>query len=69
MLVRYHSTRAYRLYDPKAKKVVISNDALFDESKSWDWNSSKSYSAKKGVTLELESESAPDIENTAAKGK
>ena len=30
--------KAYRLYDPHTKKVVVSRDVLFDESRSWGWN-------------------------------
>ena len=31
-------SKAYRLYDPVAKKVVISRDVVFEEDKSWDWD-------------------------------
>jgi hypothetical protein len=34
ILVGYHSTGAYKLYDPKSKKFVFSKDVKFDESKS-----------------------------------
>lgn len=32
-------SKAYRLYDPKQQKIVVSRDVHFDETKSWDWNS------------------------------
>jgi hypothetical protein len=35
ILVGYHSTGAYKIYDPKSKKVVFNKDVKFDESKSW----------------------------------
>ncbi|KAL0682068.1 hypothetical protein Bca4012_048915 [Brassica carinata] len=31
-------SKAYRLYDPVAKKIVVSTDVIFDEKKSWDWS-------------------------------
>lgn len=30
-------SKAYRLYDPITKKIIISNDVLFEEEESWDW--------------------------------
>ena len=31
-------SKAWRLYDPVTKMIVISKDVVFDEDKSWDWN-------------------------------
>ena len=31
-------SKAWRLYDPVMKKIVISKDVIFDEDKSWVWN-------------------------------
>ena len=33
ILVGYHSTGAYKLFDPLSKKIVISNDVIVDETK------------------------------------
>lgn len=33
-------SKAYRLYDPVEKKIIIRRDVLFDEEKSWDWDQS-----------------------------
>ncbi|XP_013632898.1 PREDICTED: uncharacterized protein LOC106338479 [Brassica oleracea var. oleracea] len=31
-------SKAYKHYDPVAKKIVVSRDVIFDEKKSWDWS-------------------------------
>ena len=31
--------KAYRLYDPRGDKVLISRDIVFDEKTAWDWSS------------------------------
>lgn len=33
-------SKAYRLFDPIAKKVIISRDVIFEEEKQWDWDAS-----------------------------
>uniref|UniRef100_A0A0D2ZYS7 Retroviral polymerase SH3-like domain-containing protein n=1 Tax=Brassica oleracea var. oleracea TaxID=109376 RepID=A0A0D2ZYS7_BRAOL len=30
-------SKAYRLYDPTTKKIIISKDVRFDEEKMWNW--------------------------------
>ncbi|KAG7536831.1 Integrase catalytic core [Arabidopsis suecica] len=32
------SLKAYRLFDPTTKKIIVSRDVIFDESKNWSWN-------------------------------
>jgi len=34
-------SKAYRLFDPIAKKIVISKDVMFDEGESWNWGRSE----------------------------
>ena len=31
------TSKAYKLYDPLTKKVVVSRDVIFDEKKTWTW--------------------------------
>lgn len=33
-------SKAYKLYDPISKRIVVSRDVKFEEDKSWDWNNS-----------------------------
>lgn len=30
-------SKAYRLYDPEGKRILISKDVRFDEGERWDW--------------------------------
>jgi transposase InsO family protein len=34
-------SKAYKLYDPVDKKIIISRDVVFEESKAWEWNKSQ----------------------------
>lgn len=38
ILVGYHSSGGYKLFDPVNKQVVISKVVIVDELKEWDWN-------------------------------
>jgi len=37
ILLGYHSTRAYKLYDSISKKVQISRDVIIYENEAWKW--------------------------------
>jgi hypothetical protein len=32
-------SKAYRLYDPVAKRILVSHDVVFDARRAWDWQS------------------------------
>lgn len=36
-----NQSKAYKLYNPTTKKIVISRDVIFDESATWPWNDNK----------------------------
>jgi hypothetical protein len=33
-------SKAYRLFDPISKKIIVSRDVVFEENKGWNWNMS-----------------------------
>jgi len=37
VLIGYHETCGYKLYDPNSNHVSTSRDVYVDESSSWDW--------------------------------
>lgn len=39
VLVGYHVTGAYKLFDPKKSKMFTCRDVVFEEKKGWEWNS------------------------------
>ena len=69
-------SKVYRLYDPKACKVIVSRDVVFDEHKSWNWNKQgkavsneeetlafPSYGAEEPPLEEKEQRNASDVGN------
>ena len=32
-------SKAYRVYNPATKRIIVSRDVQFDEGKFWEWNS------------------------------
>ena len=37
ILIGYHSTSGYKLFDPVSKQVVINKDVIIYELKEWQW--------------------------------
>ena len=53
------TSKAYKLYDPLTKKVVISRDVIFDEKKTWTWEEKITVNQQIPVDLEEEQTEAP----------
>ncbi|CAO2038735.1 unnamed protein product [Urochloa humidicola] len=46
-------SKAYRLYDPRARRVHVSRDVIFDENRAWSWEESGDGEAEGGVGSEF----------------
>ncbi|GJZ91527.1 zinc finger, CCHC-type containing protein [Tanacetum coccineum] len=44
-------SKAYKLYNPKSKKVVVARDVSFDESKSWTWETNTRSMSRKALYI------------------
>lgn len=66
ILVVYHSTRAYKLYNLVSKEIKFSRDVVVMENEAWDWkNSDKSTDAtpvsfETGLDIETEAVEVPN---------
>ena len=52
VLLGYHPTGAYKLYDPRIRKVVINKDVM-DETRCWNWETNTARSIEKTVVVNL----------------
>lgn len=57
VMVDYHSTGGYKLFDPQTNQVSVSRDVVIDEASEWDWQQSVSGSSQSKVILADEVES------------
>jgi hypothetical protein len=60
ILVGYHRTGAYRLYNPITDKVEISRDVKVIENDNWDWKQKST--SKKAYEVDLDDDSAQNNE-------
>jgi len=60
ILIGYHPTGAYKLYDPRMWKAVISRDVLIDETKGWNWEINATDSCEIKVIMNLEDKQSED---------
>ncbi|KAL1225767.1 Retrovirus-related Pol polyprotein from transposon TNT 1-94 [Cardamine amara subsp. amara] len=42
-------SKAYKLYDPTTRKVIVSRDVIFDEKKGWDWSTTNQTDGEPGM--------------------
>jgi len=45
-------------YDPVSRRVLVSRDVVFDETRGWDWNSSVEHAASMAEELSIDFELA-----------
>ncbi|KAK2398342.1 putative mitochondrial protein [Trifolium repens] len=63
ILIGYHPTGAYKLYDPVTNKVHISRDVIVNENEQWKWDNETTYSSEKSYIFP---ESSDESENEVA---
>ncbi|CAJ2663992.1 unnamed protein product [Trifolium pratense] len=60
-------SKAYKLYDPVNKKIIVSRDVVFEEGTEWNWNDKKKAAASSSNNNDLISDET-DIEEEAKNG-
>jgi len=60
ILIGYHPTGVYKLYDPRMRKVVISRDVLIDETKGWNLEINAADNGERNVIVNLEDKQSKD---------
>jgi hypothetical protein len=56
-------SKGYKLYDPSNKRVIISKDVVFEESKSWQWENDKSKKQTESDSTSSSGEQDANIED------
>ncbi|CAJ2658384.1 unnamed protein product [Trifolium pratense] len=58
-------SKAYKLYNPKEKKIIVSRDVVFEENKSWNWDKK----AESSKNVQYGSDNDDDNDDIAAGNK
>ncbi|PNX55324.1 cysteine-rich receptor-like protein kinase 25-like protein [Trifolium pratense] len=45
-------SKAYKLYDPTNKKVIISRDVVFEEDKAWNWSNDTQHKSNDMISVD-----------------
>jgi len=53
-------TKAYKLFDPMSKKVIVGRDVIFEEDKGWSWHEDAVESSPSALDLERQDEEGND---------
>lgn len=56
-------SKAYRLFDPVSKKIVISRDVIFEEDKAWDWSDNHQETIMANLEWEMNEKADPGNDN------
>jgi hypothetical protein len=59
-------SKAYRMFDPVSRKVVVTRDAVFEEKRCWDWSTSSPDGTDVEEPLVVSYTFAPERERTEA---
>lgn len=63
ILLGYHTSGAYKLYNPITKKITASKDVTFDEKNSWK-QESQNYNSTSHVDFEFFCEQGTHVEES-----
>lgn len=51
-------SKAYRLFDPISKKIIVSRDVVFEEDQEWSWDDSNKQAIVADLEWEFEDEAS-----------
>ncbi|KAM1826104.1 hypothetical protein ACFX13_025496 [Malus domestica] len=56
-------SKAYRLFDPTSKKIIISRDVVFEEDQEWSWDDSHKQAILADLEWEVDEEASTEKES------